>query len=98
VLGIAAGPRTNSGSISLENIRRILGEGGRLPLPVVLRCRVRYFIDGAVLGSQAFVRMQLERYSKKTARREAMLPHSVPAWTDWGDLATLRGLRRNLLG
>jgi REP element-mobilizing transposase RayT len=92
VLGIAAGPRTNSASISPEDVRRILGEGGQLPLPVVLRCRVRYFIDGAVLGSQAFVRMHLERYRKKTA------PHLVPAWTDWGDLATLRGLRRNVLG
>jgi putative transposase len=98
LFGTAAGPRADAASISLEQLHRVLAAGGRLPLATILRCRVRYFTDGAVLGSQAFVEMQLARYRKKTGRREAMLPHPVPAWSSWGDLATLRGLRRTVLG
>ncbi|MCB1099353.1 MAG: hypothetical protein KDN22_27530 [Verrucomicrobiae bacterium] len=29
------------------------GNGGRLPMWQLLRCRVRYFTEGGVLGSQA---------------------------------------------
>ncbi len=30
-------------------------EGGKLPVAAALRCRVRYFTDGAVLGSKEYV-------------------------------------------
>ena len=36
-------------------------EKGRLPLATVLRCRIRYFTDGMVLGSASFVQEQLEQ-------------------------------------
>ncbi|MCF6310893.1 MAG: transposase [Verrucomicrobiales bacterium] len=43
------------GGFSQEEIAEVLESGGRLPVAVALRCRVRYFSDGAVLGSQRFV-------------------------------------------
>jgi len=36
--------------------------GGQLPLPQVIRLRVRYFIDGGVLGSAAFGEKVFERH------------------------------------
>lgn len=43
------------GALSREAVQRVLAEGGRLPLAEYLRCRVRYFCDGAVFGSREFV-------------------------------------------
>ena len=40
---------------SVEEIDAVLTRGGKLELGEALRCRVRYFSDGAVLGSRAFV-------------------------------------------
>jgi REP element-mobilizing transposase RayT len=43
------------GKISREEARKVLSKGGRLPVAEVLRCKVRYFTDGAVLGSRGYV-------------------------------------------
>ena len=73
-------------------------EGGNLPLATVLRCRIRHFTDGAVLGSQAYVETQLAAYRHRTGRRKRTAPWPLPPLTDWGDLATMRGLRRQPIG
>ena len=38
-----------------EKIKEVLDQGGKLNLADALFCRVRYFCDGAVLGSRSFV-------------------------------------------
>jgi putative transposase len=38
-----------------EEIERVRKTGGRLPMAALLRLRVRYFTDGAVIGTAAFV-------------------------------------------
>jgi len=38
-----------------KQIDRVIAKGGRLPLPDLLRCRVRYFTDGVAIGSRAFL-------------------------------------------
>lgn len=38
-----------------QKTQEVLAEGGRLPRSAYLRCRVRYFTDGAVIGSKDFV-------------------------------------------
>jgi REP element-mobilizing transposase RayT len=98
IFGSGAGPRAGAATISTADCRRVMAEGGRLPLAAVLRCRVRYFTDGAVLGSRAFVETHLAKYRQETGRRERYRPCPLPACTDWGDLATLRGLRRRAIG
>ena len=98
LFGTGTEPRESKQAISLEDFQRVMREGGRLPLTDVLRCRIRYFSDGAVLGSQAFVATHLARYRQRTGRREHTPPHLLPSFTDWGDLTTLRGLRRNPVG
>ena len=89
--GVAA--REQSGTIASEEFQRVIKEGGKLPLATVLRCRVRYFSDGAVLGSRAFVETQLVAYRRYAQRRMHMAPRDLPAITDWAELTTLRGLR-----
>jgi putative transposase len=79
-------------------LARVLAAGGRLPLATVLRCRVRYFSDGAVLGGRAFVEGQLAAYRARTGRRQRTGVRLLPPITEWGELATLRGLRRRAFG
>jgi hypothetical protein len=89
-----AAPREGKGSVSREELEQVMAQGGTLPLPTVLRCRLRYFTDGAVLGSKAFVEVQLASYRKKTGRLIGRVPQALPAVAEWGDLATLRALRQ----
>jgi putative transposase len=93
IFGTGAGPREGAASITTDDFQRVMHEGGNLSLAVVLRCRLRYFSDGAVLGSRAFVASQLAAYRKKSGRCERSTPQPLPACTDWGDLATMRNLR-----
>lgn len=87
-------PREGAATISPEQALLVLQSGGQLPLPIVLRCRIRHFIEGAVLGSRAFVAGQITRYRGGRSPRANTDPRDLPAWTDWGDLTTLRRLRR----
>ncbi len=72
-------------------------EDGELPKSAMLRCRVRYFTGGAILGSAEFVRgftgaWQMERGRKHPPKVNAM------KGSGWGDLAVIQGLRRQVFG
>jgi putative transposase len=94
LFGTGAGTRHAAAVIPVERLRQVIREGGKLALHEVLRARLRYLSDGAVLGSRAFVEQQLAAYRRSTGRRCRTAPRALPPCTDWGDLATLRGLRR----
>ena len=98
LFGKGAGPEAGAAKISPQAFERVLKERGRLPLASVLRCRVRYFSDGAVLGSRAFVQTHLTAYQKLTGRRSRTAPREIPKVADWGELMTLRGLRKGGFG
>lgn len=98
LFGSGAGPRAGAATIQAADFHRVMVDGGMLPLATVLRCRLRYFTDGAVLGGAAFVETQLAKYRQKTGRRERTRPRPMPACADWGDLSTLRGLRQRAFG
>jgi REP element-mobilizing transposase RayT len=70
---------------------------GRLPVPVVLRCRVRYFTDGAILGSEEFVRNVAGRWQVDRGRRHQPKVQAAGG-ADWGDLAVITPLRRCVFG
>lgn len=94
LFGEGAAPRSKSLAITQQEFEKIVQQQGRLPLPTILRQRIRHFSDGAVLGSRAFVAERLRAYRLRTNRRVRTEPRSLPNVADWGDLATLRGLRR----
>jgi REP element-mobilizing transposase RayT len=72
-------------------------EDGQLPKAAILRCRVRYFTDGAILGSAEFVRGFVDVWQVERGRKH---PPKVNAMrgSDWGDLAVIRSLRRQVFG
>ena len=90
LFGIGVQVRGDGASISWEAFSKVASEGGRLAIHEVLRCRVRYFTYGAILGSRAFVAGQLNAYTVRTGRREGAAVQTLPSITDWGELASLR--------
>ena len=81
---------------SREEVKAVLDRGGRLPIHDVLRCRVRYFSDGLVLGSQGFVDQVFEQYrsefglKRRTGARGMKFGH-------WNGLCTMRDLRKQVV-
>ena len=67
-------------------------EDAVLPRSTVLRCRVRYFTDGVILGSEEFVRGLAARW--KADRRLKHPPKICAArGADWGNLSVVSRLR-----
>jgi len=90
--------RAGKAAMTPEQLAKVMEAKGKLPLATVLHCKLRYFTDGAVLGSKAYVTEQLALYRRKTGMRKRMTAQALPPITDWGDLMTMRGLRKNALG
>jgi len=72
-------------------------EDAILPKATVLRCRVRYFTDGAILGSKEFVRGFVETWQLEKGRKYPPKVNSLRG-ADWQGLATIRGLRKQVFG
>ncbi|MDR1192160.1 MAG: transposase [Verrucomicrobiales bacterium] len=83
---------------SAAEIEKVLKENGSLSAAELLRCRMRYFTDGAVLGSKAFVAGQLRRYRRLTGRRKSITPRPLPQIAGQPEITMLRGLRRHAIG
>jgi REP element-mobilizing transposase RayT len=99
LFGQGASPWTHQGgAISPEQAVRVLEkERGELPTSVVLRCRVRYFSDGAILGSAEFVRGYLETWQVERGRKHPPKVNPMRGG-QWGDLAVIQALRRQVFG
>jgi len=83
-----------------EVVEEVVEQGGAMPLWQALRHRIRYFCDGAVLGSAEFVNGIFEREQalrkrfgeKRTSGARRM------RGADWGDLRVLRDLQKDVMG
>ncbi|MCF6314270.1 MAG: hypothetical protein L3J39_17610, partial [Verrucomicrobiales bacterium] len=82
---------------SQAEIAEVLENGGRLPLAVALRCRVRYFTDGAVLGSQRYVDDFFESKKDQFGPKRQDGGRKMRG-AQWGDLRVLRDLRKDVIG
>ncbi|MDR1010833.1 MAG: hypothetical protein LBM04_06860, partial [Opitutaceae bacterium] len=49
-----------------------------------LRCQIRYFTNGGILGSRAFVAKHLTLLRRKTGLRRRKAPRALPPVCDWG--------------
>ena len=83
--------------LSQAQIREKLKNEGILPLNELLRLRVRYFTDGAVLGSRAFVEEVFQKYRKHFGKRRKDGARPMKG-ADWGGLMVLRELRGDVFG
>jgi hypothetical protein len=66
--------------------RAVLASGGKLPVTQLVRLRVRYFTDGAILGSKAFIETlfhtQRSDFSPKRKHPAKPIPQSaIPLYT-----------------
>lgn len=96
--GEAGGSRGRKG-IAAADVEAMVEGSTRLSLPEVLRRKVRYFTDGAVLGSAAFVEQTFEALRSRGRlgpRRETGARRLRGA--DWGELRVLRDLQVRVIG
>ena len=78
--------------IATELVDKVLERDGKLPLPEILRCRVRYFTDGMAIGGKAFVeRVFTENRGLFGPKRKDGARKML--FGEWGDLRTVRALR-----
>jgi REP element-mobilizing transposase RayT len=98
LFGKGSAAKAGAAHLSEADLQTVVRQRGRLPKAQVLRCRIRHFSDGAVLGSRAFVQEQLTRFQRITGRRKRMRPRELPGVTDWDGLMTMRGLRQRAFG
>lgn len=74
----------------------VLKAGGQLPKSAMLRCRVRYFTDGAILGSAEYVRGFIGAWQRERLRTYPPKVNTLRG--DWGGLAVIQGLRKEVFG
>ncbi len=95
IFGKRAGQPGLSEAERVKALKVLEQEKALLPRTTVLRCRVRYFTDGAILGSQEFVRGFVESWQREKGRKYPPKVHSM-CGADWQGLATINGLRRRV--
>jgi len=87
------GERTTSrAGFSREAVNAVLISDGKLTLPQALRCRVRYFSDGVVLGSKTFVEDVFQRNREQFGLKRKSGARPLRR-AEAGDLCTMRDLR-----
>ncbi|MFU8849117.1 MAG: transposase, partial [Opitutales bacterium] len=70
-------------------------ENAILPKAAVLRCRVRYFTDGAILGSAEYVKSFAAAWQAENGRKHPPKMNQLKG-ADWQGLAVIQGLRRKV--
>ena len=90
-----AGGGLDSGSISAERLEAVLKAGGNIAPHELLRMRVRYFADGMVLGSKAFIEfIFLEHRGLFGPRR--LSAGAALSGEAWGELYAMRNLKKSV--
>ncbi|MDR1012148.1 MAG: transposase [Opitutaceae bacterium] len=84
IIGSGAKPRAGKAAVSENLFEETVHAEGKLPLSTALRCRIRYFTDGGILGGRAFVTKHLTHYRPKTGLRRRKEPRALPPVCDWG--------------
>ncbi len=81
------------GCISRELLLETLEAEGQLPLSDLLMLRVRYFSDGLVLGSDAYVENVFEKYRSHFGKKRKSGARPIKALPDSG-LHVIRDLKK----
>jgi REP element-mobilizing transposase RayT len=81
---------------SYAQIQQVLREGGKLSAAQVLRCKVRYFSDGVVLGSREFVE-DVFRHHREQFGLKRITGARPMKYGKWEGLCTMRDLRLGVI-
>ena len=92
---VATGKQVRRG-FDHKAIKEVMDVGGRLTRPQLLRCRLRYFTDGLVIGSKAFIERFFEEKREyfSEGRKEGS---RRMRGGEWGEMRTCRDLRRDVI-
>lgn len=83
---------TQGSAISRKDAVRVLEkQDGQLPIADILRCRIRYISESAILGSNEFVQSHLEEWQQKRARKHPSKIHKVSS--EHGAFSCINGCR-----
>ena len=90
-----------TGQVSRPGFRRdlvdkVLDEGGTLSLYELLRCRVRYFSDGLIIGSKLFVEDVMANNSDNFSKLRRKRGANKMKYGEWDDLCAATELRRQV--
>lgn len=80
-----------------EDVLGVLESGGTLRRSDLLRCRVRYFSDGMILGCRAFVDDVFEHRRSHFGSRRKTGARKMRGG-DWGELYVARDLKKGVIG
>ena len=85
------GEKSERKGIDVKKVWEERARGGRLPLGVMLRLRVRYLTDGAVVGSKEFVERVTEG---RLGEKKSGMPMR---FGKWGKMHSLKNLQKNVV-
>lgn len=77
LFGKGSAAMVHGATIDRKAAGRVLEQQGVLPSAVRLRCRIRYFTEGAVLGSQEFVQSHAGLWKRNTGRKLNPKPRMI---------------------
>lgn len=80
-----------------DALRVLETEHGQLSKAELMRCRVRYFSDGAILGSSNFVASFAASWQQQRQRKFPPKIHQMRGG-DWGGMTVIQGLRSAIFG
>ena len=86
----------SKGGFTQREIEAVWAVAGKLSLAEVLRCRIRYFTDGVVLGSQKFIDEFFERQRSQFGERRKTGARKMKG-AAWGELRVLRDLKARFI-
>jgi REP element-mobilizing transposase RayT len=93
LFGKGSAPVAGAAQFDRAQAVKVLEEAqGALPTHVLLRCRVRYFSEGAVLGSREFVNAYLDKWQDSARRKHRSKPCEIPSHST-ESLAVLKPVR-----
>jgi putative transposase len=95
----ARGERGRRG-FSQTTVEKVVTGAGKASIPTILRHRVRYFCDGAVLGTAGFVDgvfSREQRLRRRFGGRRKTGARKMRG-ADWGELRVLRDLQKDVIG
>jgi len=80
LFGKGSSPAAGTSQIGrAQAVRALEEEQGHLPTATLLRCRIRYLSEGAVLGSREFVAAHMDAWQRSTRRKNRPKPCSFQA-------------------
>lgn len=93
-LYIKGGAKNGGRGFAEDEIQEALDKRGALPLPTLLRCKLRQFTAGAVLGSKSFVEKAFRDFAESFCEKQQKKARPLPPLEGHAELCVAQRSRR----